>query len=194
MMIYPWWKFGVCHQELIMNMISPIHTISASCISVPIDVLTISTELLMTSPASQMTGPIPCGKQINHVWHNTPMSDIQIHIYAKVHIPHNILNQSAISIRFSDSLGSFKPSRQLAAVCHGCARITEAAVTVVPGYGHGCTRITNTRNRDTVSAISVHMLPNWHRNVNERNNTVSGPFNMTNRGTCTFSNTDSPLQ
>ena len=109
-------------------------------------------------------------------------------------IPHNILNQSAISIRFSDSLGSFKPSRQLAAVCHGCARITEAAVTVVPGYGHGCTRITNTRNRDTVSAISVHMLHNWHRNVNERNNTVSGPFNMTNRGTCTSSNTDSPLQ
>ena len=87
MMIYPWWKFGVCHQELIMNMISPIHTISASCISVPIDVLTISTELLMTSPASQMTGPIPCGKQINHGCDTTHRCPISKYTYAKVRVP-----------------------------------------------------------------------------------------------------------
>ena len=32
----------------------------------------------MTSPASQMTGPIACGKQINR---DTTMSNIQIHKY-----------------------------------------------------------------------------------------------------------------
>ena len=100
-------------------------------------------------------------------------------------IPDNTLNHSAITSCYTDSLGSFKPSRQLAAVGHDCARTTEAAVTVVPGYGHGCARTTNARNRDAVSAMSVHMLPNWHRHVNERNDTVSGPFHMTNRGTCT---------
>ena len=49
-----------------------------------------------------------------------------------------ILNQSAITSRFTDSLGSFKPNRQLLAIGHGCARTAEAEVTVVSGYGRGC--------------------------------------------------------
>ena len=43
------------------------------------------------------------------------------------------LNQSVITNRFTDRLGSFKPNCQLAAVGHDCARITEAQlVTIVP--------------------------------------------------------------
>ena len=71
-----------------------------------------------------------------------------------------ISNQSAITSRFTDRVGSFKPNCQLAAVGHDCARTTEAVVTVVPGYGHGCARTTYTQNHDTVRSISVHMLPN----------------------------------
>ena len=100
-------------------------------------------------------------------------------------IPDNTLNHSAITSCFTNRLGSFKPRRLLAAVGHDCARTIEAAVTVVPGYGHGCARATNTRNRDAVSAVSVHMLPDWRRHVNESNYTVSGPFHMTDRGPCT---------
>ena len=80
-----------------------------------------------------------------------------------------------ISSRFTESLGSFKPSHQLATVGHGCARTTEAVVTVVPVYCHSYARTTNMQNHNAVSAMSVHMLPNWYRNVNERNNTVSCP-------------------
>ena len=49
-----------------------------------------------------------------------------------------------------------KLSRQLAAVGHGCARTSEAAVTVVTGYGHGCARTTNTRNRDSANAVCTY--------------------------------------
>ena len=59
----------------------------------------------------------------------------------------------------------FKPNSQLVAVGHTCFRTTEPTVTVVPDYGHGCVRTTNTRNHDTVRAMSVHMLPKWHMNV-----------------------------
>ena len=71
-----------------------------------------------------------------------------------------ISNQSAITSRFADRLRSFKPKCQLVAVGHDCARTTEVAVTVVPGYGQDCARTTNTQNHDTVRAISGHMLPN----------------------------------
>ena len=56
-----------------------------------------------------------------------------------------ISNQSAITSWFTNSLGSFKPNCQLVAVGHDCARITEAAVTVVPGYGHGFARRSTTK-------------------------------------------------
>ena len=78
-----------------------------------------------------------------------------------------ISNQSAITSRFTDRLGSFKPNCQLAPVGHDCARTTEAAVAVVPGYSHGCARTTNTQNHDIVRAISVHMLPDTWMSVKE---------------------------
>ena len=76
-----------------------------------------------------------------------------------------ISKQFAITSRLTDRLGLFKPKCQLVAVGHDCARATEAAVAVVPDYGHGCAHTTYTRNYDTVSAMSVHMLPNWPRNL-----------------------------
>ena len=47
-------------------------------------------------------------------------------------IPINVLDQFAIAIRCTDNLVSFKASRWSAGTGHGCARTTQAAVTVVP--------------------------------------------------------------
>ena len=72
---------------------------------------------------------------------------------------HDCSRTNPVASRFTDKLESFKPNRRLDPVGHGCARTSEAAVTVVPGYGHDCARTTITRNHNRVSIMFVPMLP-----------------------------------
>ena len=72
-------------------------------------------------------------------------------------IPDISLNQSVITSHFTGSLGSFKPNRQLAAFGHGWAPL---------------------QRHDTVSATFVHMLLNWHRDVDWRTLTQHRNFSI----------------
>ena len=89
------------------------------------------------------------------------------------------LNPSGITSHFTDSLVSFKPNHQLAAVGHDCAHTTAASVMVVPGYGQGCALNTSMRNHDTVSAM---FAPCYLTDTGmfKRINTVLWPFYMNN--------------
>ena len=89
------------------------------------------------------------------------------------------LNPSGITSHFTDSLVSFKPNHQLAAVGHDCAHTTAASVMVVPGYGQGCALNTSMRNHDTVSAM---FAPCYLTDTGmfKRINKVLWPFYMNN--------------